>query len=185
MRVLIGKCSKLKRLSNGVKRKKEFTAGTTASFHNGLFNPDWQLQFQTVAQELSGYFDRVEAKSRGRERALERKRIVSLEKQHIGKETNPLATVDSGFPDDDTLEDFASSQFIVAEKGINWGAIEPHFEASAKASGIGLETLQKARARGGRLSAENMERLKSVLYRRRWRHRCALADDRREACTMA
>jgi hypothetical protein len=42
---------------------------------------------------------------------------------------DPLATVDSDFPDDDTLVDFAASQFIVTGQEINWGAIEPRIRA--------------------------------------------------------
>ena len=60
-------------------------------FPHGLFDPEWELEFVTIAGRLAGYFDRREAKSRGEDGLLDRKRVVSLEKIYIGKETNPLA----------------------------------------------------------------------------------------------
>jgi hypothetical protein len=55
-----------------------------------LFNPDWKLRLQTVADRLRGYFDHPEPKSNGRVGELKRKIIVSLDKHYIGKETSPL-----------------------------------------------------------------------------------------------
>ena len=64
-----------------------------------IFDPEHGLRLQTVADALGEYFSHEEFKSRGAEGELERRKIVVLDHQYIGKETNPLID-----PDDDEDE---------------------------------------------------------------------------------
>src|SRR5262249_7623078 len=82
--------------------------GDTGEFPWQLFDPDWGLRLVTVAERLRGYFMREEPKSLGDMGYLQRRHVVGLDKEYIGKESHPLAEL-SDNPDDETLEEFADS----------------------------------------------------------------------------
>jgi hypothetical protein len=72
-------------------------------FPHGLFDPEWRLRLQTVAEALRGYFRHEEPKSVGDVGVLKRRTIVSLDKSFIGKETNPLDDDNEDTQDDEPI----------------------------------------------------------------------------------
>jgi hypothetical protein len=122
---------------------------------------DWDLNFKTIAERLNGnggYFNRLEAKSLGVVGVLERKKVASLEQVFIGKETHPLADVDTDEPTDETMDDgvFSASRFVINGRKLNWSAIEPHRDAISKVLS------ERAGQKGCNLNRDNLRKLYGV-----------------------
>ncbi len=131
-------------------------------FPYDVFDDDWSLRFTTVADRLRGYFSRPERKSRGSVGLLQRKAVVCLDKEYIGKETNPLALRDDA-PDDETLDEFEAS-IPIFRRGLNVEALKAlDLDALAARAGINRETLRQAVSQEQRLSFENMQRLRRAI----------------------
>jgi hypothetical protein len=54
----------------------------------------YELHFQTISEALDDYFTHAETKSRGERGYLKRQRLVILDQEYIGKETNSLIDED-------------------------------------------------------------------------------------------
>jgi hypothetical protein len=79
----------------------------TGKFPVELFTPDHNLSLSTVADRLQGYFDHDELKSLGDVGLLERRKVVGIQKEYIGRESHPLAELADN-PDEETLAEFRS-----------------------------------------------------------------------------
>ena len=64
-------------------------------FPDEMFNEQkYGLHFQTISEALDDYFTHAETKSRGERGYLKRQRLVILDQEYIGKETNSLIDED-------------------------------------------------------------------------------------------
>lgn len=86
-------------------------------FPHGLFNPEWKLRLETVAEALRGYFDHEEPKSVGSFGKLRRRHIVSLDKHFIGKETSPLDDHNEDAQDDEPIT--TSNDLVIRGRDLN------------------------------------------------------------------
>ena len=134
-------------------------------FPHGLFNPGWNLKFRTIGSRLAGYFNRREVKSRGSvPGVLDRKRIFSIEKVYIGKETNPLASNATDVLLEEDVTIFAACQTIIGARELALDAFtDAELNEIADASGMKPDLLRAAAERGTKLTPEHMERLRRVL----------------------
>src|SRR3984893_11965730 len=110
---------------------------------------------KTTLYGNGGYFNRLEAKSRGVAGELGRKRVVSVEQVFIGKETHPLADVDTDEPTDETQDDgvFSASRFVIKGRKLNWSAIKAHGDAISKVLG------ERAGEKGANINKDNLKKL--------------------------
>lgn len=119
-------------------------------FPHGLFNPGWNLKFRTIGSRLAGYFNRREVKSRGSvPGVLDRKRIFSIEKVYIGKETNPLASNATDVLLEEDVTIFAACQTIIGARELALDAFtDAELNEIADASGMKPDLLRAAAERG-------------------------------------
>ncbi len=78
---------------------------TTIEFPAEIFHDAFGLRLCTVADCLWDYFGHFEMKSRGAKGQLERLKLVILDHEYIGKETNSLIDPDVEEAGDEQIED--------------------------------------------------------------------------------
>ena len=122
----------------------------------------FHLRLATVADCLHDYFDHPELKLAGDRGVLDRMRMVILDHQYIGKETNSLV--------DDEVEDAQEQRgdempsIPIFRKGFNTAALDGlNLKALADRIGVKEETLRSAHNTGRRLDKVVMARLQSAL----------------------
>ena len=127
-----------------------------------IFHDAFGLRLCTVADCLWDYFDHSEMKSRGEKGLLQRRKMVILDREYIGKETNSLIDPDVEAAGDEEIEDAPS--IPIFRRGFNPSIlIGLDLAALAVRIGVKLETLRDAFQRGRRLEPGAMKRLRALL----------------------
>ena len=122
----------------------------------------FHLRLATVADCLHDYFDHPELKSTGDTGALDRMRMVILDHEYIGKETNSL--VDEEIEDAQERRKDEMPSIPIFRKGFNTAALDGlNLKALADRIGVKEETLRSAHNTGRRLDKVVMARLQSAL----------------------
>ena len=127
-----------------------------------IFHDAFGLRFCTVADCLWDYFDHSEMKSRGEKGLLQRRKMVILDHEYIGKETNSLIDPDVEAAGDEEIED--APNIPIFRRGFN-PSILTGLDLDPLAARIGVkpETLRAAFRRGRRLEPDMMKRLRVSL----------------------
>ena len=127
-----------------------------------IFHEAFGLRLCTVADCLWDYFDHSEVKSRGEKGLLQRRKMVILDHEYIGKETNSLIDPDVEAAGDEDIED--APNIPIFRRGFN-PSILTGLDLDALAARIGVkpETLRAAFRRGRRLEPDMMKRLRASL----------------------
>ena len=127
-----------------------------------IFHEAFGLRLCTVADCLWDYFDHSEMKSRGEKGLLQRRKMVILDHEYIGKETNSLIDPDVEAAGDEDIED--APNIPIFRRGFNPSLlIGLDFDALAARIGVKPETLRDAFRRGRRLEPQAMKRLRASL----------------------
>jgi hypothetical protein len=127
-----------------------------------IFHDAFGLRLCTVADCLWDYFDHSEMKSRGEKGLLQRRKMVILDHEYIGKETNSLIDPDVEAAGDEDIED--APNIPIFRRGFN-ASILTGLDLNALAVRISVkpETLRDAFRRGRRLEHGAMKRLRASL----------------------
>ena len=127
-----------------------------------IFHEAFGLRLCTVADCLWDYFDHSEMKSRGEKGLLQRRKMVILDHEYIGKETNSLIDPDVEAAGDEDIED--APNIPIFRRGFN-PSILTGLDLDAVAAQIGVkpETLRDAFRRGRRLEPQAMKCLRASL----------------------
>ena len=127
-----------------------------------VFNDRYHLRLATVADCLHDYFDHPELKSLGEKGALDRIRMVVLDHEYIGKETNSLVDEEIEDAGEQRKEELPSVPIF--RKGFNPSALDG-LDLKKLAESIGMKTdaLRDACNTGRRLDKNVMARLQSSL----------------------
>ncbi len=127
-----------------------------------IFHDAFGLRLCTVADCLSDYFGRSEMKSRGAKGKLERLKLVILDHEYIGKETNSLIDPDVEDAGDEQIEDLPNVPII--RKSFNPSLLTGlDIDALSVRAGVKAVALRKAFQRGRRLKPDAMKRLRAAL----------------------
>jgi hypothetical protein len=127
-----------------------------------IFHDAFGLRLCTVADCLWDYFDHSEMKSRGEKGLLQRRKMVILDHEYIGKETNSLIDPDVEAAGDEDIED--APNIPILRHGFNSSILTGlDLEALAVRIGVKPETLRDAFRRGRRLEPQAMKRLRASL----------------------
>jgi hypothetical protein len=127
-----------------------------------LFIERYRLQLATVADCLHDYFDHPELKSQGRTGALDRIRMVVLDHEYTGKETNSL--VDEEIEDAGEQRQNEMPSIPIFRKGFNPSALDGlDLIKLAESIGVRADALRDACNVGRRLDKNVMARLQSSL----------------------
>jgi hypothetical protein len=127
-----------------------------------IFHDAFGLRLCTVADCLWDYFDHSEMKSRGEKGLLQRRKMVILDHEYIGKETNSLIDPDVEAAGDEEIED--APNIPIFRRGFNPSVlIGLDFDALSVRAGVKPETLRDAFRRGRRLEPQAMKRLRASL----------------------
>ena len=127
-----------------------------------IFHDAFGLRLCTVADCLWDYFGHSEMKSRGEKGLLQRLKLVVLDHEYIGKETNSLIDPDVEEAGDEQIEDLPSVPIF--RRGFNPSVLTGlDLDALSVRAGIKPETLREAFRRGRRLEPDAMNRLRASL----------------------
>jgi hypothetical protein len=127
-----------------------------------IFHDAFGLRLCTVADCLWDYFDHSEMKSRGEKGLLQRRKMVILDHEYIGKETNSLIDPDVEAAGDEEIED--APNIPIFRRGFNPSLlIGLDLDALSGRVGVKPETLRDASRRGRRLEPQAMKRLRTSL----------------------
>ena len=120
------------------------------------------MRLCTVADCLWDYFDHSEMKSRGEKGLLQRLRLVILDHEYIGKETNSLIDPDVEDAGDEQIENLPNVPIF--RRGFNPSLLTGlNLDALSVRTGIKSQTLRDVFQRGRRLSPDTMRRLRASL----------------------
>lgn len=120
------------------------------------------LRLCTVADCLWDYFDHSEMKSRGEKGLLQRRKMVILDHEYIGKETNSMIDPDIEAAGDEDIED--APNIPIFRRGFNPSILAGlDLDALAIRIDVKPETLRAAFRRGRRLEPDAMKRLRVSL----------------------
>ena len=127
-----------------------------------IFHDAFGLRLCTVADCLWDYFDHSEMKSRGEKGLLQRRKMVILDHEYIGKETNSLIDPDVEAAGDEDIED--APNIPIFRRGFNPSLLTGlDLDALSDRAGVKPETLRDAFRRGRRLEPQAMKRLRASL----------------------
>ena len=127
-----------------------------------IFHEAFGLRLCTVADCLWDYFDHSEMKSCGEKGLLQRRKMVILDHEYIGKETNSLIDPDVEAGGDEDIED--APNIPIFRRGFNPSILTGlDLDALAARVGVKPETLRAAFRRGRRLEPQAMNRLRASL----------------------
>ena len=127
-----------------------------------LFAPHFRLRLETVADALHGYFDHPELKSAGKTGVLDRRQMVILDHEYIGKETNSLVDEEIEDAGEERKDELPSVPII--RKGFNPEVLRGlDLDKLADRLDVTEATLREARNIGRRLEKNVMARLRSSL----------------------
>ncbi|HTZ68080.1 MAG TPA: hypothetical protein VMB83_11555, partial [Roseiarcus sp.] len=127
-----------------------------------IFHDAFGLRLCTVADCLWDYFDHLEMKSLGEKGLLQRRKMVILDHEYIGKETNSLIDPDVEAAGDEDIEDAPS--IPIFRRGFNPSLLTGQdLDALSDRIGVKPETLRDAFWRGRRLEPGAMKRLRASL----------------------
>jgi hypothetical protein len=127
-----------------------------------IFHDAFGLRLCTVADCLWDYFDHSEMKSRGEKGLLQRRKMVILDHEYIGKETNSLIDPDVEAAGDEEIED--APNIPIFRRGFNPSLLTGlDMDALSDRTGVKPETLRDAFRRGRRLEPQAMKRLRASL----------------------
>src|SRR5271166_944079 len=127
-----------------------------------LFHDAFGLRLCTVADCLSDYFGHSEMKSRGEKGLLQRLKLVVLDREYIGKETNSLIDPDVEDAGDEQIEDLPNVPIF--RRGFNLSLLAGlDLDALSVRAGIKPQTLRDALRRERRLEPDAMKRLRAWL----------------------
>jgi hypothetical protein len=127
-----------------------------------MFHDAFGLRLCTVADCLWDYFDHSEMKSRGEKGVLQRRNMVILDREYIGKEINSLIDPDVEAAGDEEIEDAPS--IPIFRRGFNPSLLTGlDMDALSGRVGVKPETLRDAFRRGRRLEPQAMKRLRASL----------------------
>jgi hypothetical protein len=127
-----------------------------------LFHDAFGLRLCTVADCLWDYFDHSEMKSRGEKGLLLRRKMVILDHEYIGKETNSLIDPDVEAAGDEEIED--APNIPIFRRGFNPSLLTGlDLDALSDRVGVKPETLRDVFRRGRRLEPGAMKRLRASL----------------------
>ena len=118
-----------------------------------IFHDAFGLRLCTVADCLWDYFDHSEMKSRGEKGLLQRRKMVILDHEYIGKETNSLIDPDVEAAGDEEIED--APNIPIFRRGFNPSLLTGlDLDALSDRVGVKPETLRDAFRRGRRLEPQ-------------------------------
>jgi hypothetical protein len=127
-----------------------------------IFHDAFGLRLCTVADCLWDYFGHLEMKSRGDKGKLERLKLVVLDHEYIGKETNSLIDPDVEEAGDEQVEDLPNVPIF--RHGFNPSLLTGlDLDALSVRAGVKADALRKAYQRGRRLERGAMKRLRASL----------------------
>jgi len=127
-----------------------------------IFHDAFGLRLCTVADCLWDYFDHSEMKSRGEKGLLQRRKMVILDHEYIGKETNSLIDPDVEAAGDEEIED--APDIPIFRRGFNPSILTGlDLDALSARVGVKPKTLRDAFRRGRRLEPQAMKRLRTSL----------------------
>ena len=136
--------------------------GDNNEFPAEIFHDAFGLRLCTVADCLWDYFDHSEMKSRGEKGLLQRRKMVILDHEYIGKETNSLIDPDVEAAGDEDIED--APNIPIFRRGFNPSLLTGlDLDALSDRVGVKPETLRDAFRRGRRLEPGAMKRLRASL----------------------
>jgi hypothetical protein len=131
-------------------------------FPTEIFHDAFGLRLCTVADCLWDYFDHSEMKSRGEKGLLHRRKMVILDHEYIGKETNSLIDPDVEAAGDEEIED--APNIPILRRGFNPSILTGlDLDVLSGRVGVKPETLRDALRRGRRLEPQAMKRLRASL----------------------
>jgi hypothetical protein len=127
-----------------------------------IFHKAFGLRLCTVADCLWDYFGHSEMKSRGEKGLLERLKLVVLDHEYIGKETNSLIDPEVEDAGDEEVEDLPNVPIF--RHGFNPSVLNGlDLDVLSVRAGIKPETLRNAFRLGRRLEPDAMKRLRASL----------------------
>jgi transcriptional regulator with XRE-family HTH domain len=127
-----------------------------------IFIERYHLRLTTVADCLDNYFDHPELKSHGHTGVLDRRRMVIIDHEYVGKETNSL--VDEEIEDAGEQRKDEAPSIPIFRKGFNPAVLDGlDLKKLADRIGVTENALRDARNVGRRLDADVMTRLQSAL----------------------
>jgi hypothetical protein len=142
------------------KGAEELYRRDNSQFPAEMFNPDYGLRFQTVAEALSGYFTHPEFKSEGKYGLLRRRKLVILNHEIVGKESHDILYNGDDPELDD--EDLLNRRIMITSYNSNllkgFGV-----EALAKALGVTDDTVRHYLLYGFPLKDDVLARLKRMI----------------------
>jgi hypothetical protein len=118
-----------------------------------IFNDAYHLKLTTIADCLDNYFDHPELKSLGDTGVLDRRRMVIIDHEYIGKETNSL--VDEEIEDAGELRKDEAHSIPIFRKGFNPAVLDGlDLKKLADRIGVTENALRDARNIGRRLDGD-------------------------------
>ena len=127
-----------------------------------IFHEAFGLRLCTVADCLWDYFGHLEMKSRGAKGKLERLKLVVLDHEYIGKETNSLIDPDVEEAGDEQIEDLPNVPIF--RRDFNPSILTGlDLDALSVRAGVKSNALREAFQRGRRLGPDAMKRLRASL----------------------
>jgi hypothetical protein len=132
-------------------------------FPDEMFNEQkYGLHFQTISEALDDYFTHAETKSRGERGYLKRQRLVILDQEYIGKETNSL--IDEDILEAQELDHDDLPVVRLTRDALNVDLLKS-FGAGplSKALGVSQDAVRKRLFQNSRFSDKTMARLRASI----------------------
>jgi hypothetical protein len=132
-------------------------------FPNEMFNESiYGLHFQTIAEALDEYFTHPETKSRGKRGYLKRQRLVILDHEYIGKETNSL--IDEDILEAQELDHDDLPVVRITRDKLNVDLLKSlGAPALSRALGVSEDAVRKRLFQNSRFSDKTMARLRASI----------------------
>jgi hypothetical protein len=120
------------------------------------------LHFQTISEALDDYFTHAETKSRGERGYLKRQRLVILDQEYIGKETNSL--IDEDILEAQELDHDDLPVVRITRDALNVDLLKS-FGAAALSNALGVseDAVRKRLFQNSRFSDKTMARLRALI----------------------
>lgn len=132
-------------------------------FPDEMFDEEtYGLHFQTVAETLDDYFTHAETKSRGERGYLKRQRLVILDQEYIGKETNSL--IDEDVLEAQELDHDDLPVVRITRDALNVDLLKSFgAPALSRALGVSVGAVRKRLFQNSRFSDQTMARLRASI----------------------
>jgi hypothetical protein len=127
-----------------------------------FYERKYGLHFQTIAEALDDYFTHAETKSSGERGFLKRQRLVILDQEYIGKETNSL--IDEDILEAQELDHDDLPVVRITRDALNVDLLKSFGAATlSNALGVSQDAVRKRLFQNSRFSDKTMARLRASI----------------------